>query len=259
MKEAARVIARHPDDSIRFQYSSYVAVRTRMNEARVLREIEGAIPDTGRAVSNNRSYATPAPRIRRLDRSERDLLRHLMAGTASREEVSPDLFESDDAYRLATALRAVGRHVEPGKPIPLSGIEDLPLAAMARRLALLEDPLLPLADVLTHLEARFATRRKAELRLQLESLDPDSDWEGYSQARQELIRLTERSAIRRGGDRSTPGARAPARFRDHGGTPARTRGGGRPRISLRPGGRQRPQERGDRRGRGVERLRQPGQ
>ena len=194
MKEAARVIARHPDDSIRFQYSSYVAVRTRMNEARVLREIEGAIPDTGRAVSNNRSSATPAPRIRRLDRSERDLLRHLMAGTASREEVSPDLFESDDAYRLATALRAIGRHVEPGKPIPLSGIEDLPLAAMARRLALLEDPLLPLADVLAHLEARFATRRKAELRLQLESLDPDSDWEGYSQARQELIRLTERSA-----------------------------------------------------------------
>ena len=194
MKEAARVIARHPDDSIRFQYSSYVAVRTRMKEARVLGEIEGATPDTGRAVSDDRSSATPAPRIRRLDRSERDLLRHLMAGTASREEVSPDLFESDDAYRLASWLLDAGRHVEPGRPILLSGIEDRALAAMARRLALLEDPLLPLADVLAHLEARFATRRKAELRLQLESLDPDSDWEGYSQARQELIRLTERSA-----------------------------------------------------------------
>ena len=194
MKEAARVIARHPDDSIRFQYSSYVAVRTRMNEARVLQEIEGAIPDTGRAVSDNRPSGTTVARIPRLDRSERDLLRHLMAGTASREQVSPDLFEADDAFRLATRLLDAGRHGEPGRPIPLSGIEDRALAAMARRLAVLEDPLLPLADVLAHLEARFATRRKAELRLRVDSLDRDSDPEGYSQALQELIVLMQRSA-----------------------------------------------------------------
>ena len=189
MRAAAALIARHPDDSTRFQHASYVAVRTRMREDRVLGEIGRTLGRTEGDARRSESVSRTRPRVPHLDRSERDLLRHLMAGTAARERVTQDLFEEDNAFRLARWLLEAGRHLEPGTPVPLAGIEDQAMAAMARHLAVMEDPLLPVADVLVHLEGRLATRRKAEMRLRLDSLDRDSDPEGYSQTMQELIAL----------------------------------------------------------------------
>ena len=194
MREAATLIARHPDDSTRFQHASYVAVRTRMKEDRVLGEIAKVMGRTGEDPRTNQVVANSRTLNRPLDRSERDLLRHLMAGAVERERVTQDLFEEDHAYRLARWLLEASRHLEPGTPVPLAGIEDQAMAAMARRLAVMEDPLLPVADVLAHMEGRYIARRKAELSLRLDSLDPDSDAEGYSQTMQELITLVQRDA-----------------------------------------------------------------
>ena len=194
MREAASLIARHPDDADRFQHALYVAGRTKMSEARVLEEVGRALPNARGDVEKSRASTRMPPRNRRLDRAERDLLRHLMAGTARRESVTQDLFEDEHAFRLARWLLEAGRHLDPGTPVPPTGIEDQAMSAMARRLAVLEDPLLPVEDVLAHLEARFATRRKAELRLRLDALDPDSDPEGYSQTMRELIALMQRNA-----------------------------------------------------------------
>ena len=192
MREAALLIARHPDDSDRYQHASYVAVRTRMREDRVLGEVTNVLGRTREDPRHDRVVTRTRPR-RRLDRSERDLLRHLMAGTVSRDRVTQDLFEDDDAWRLADRVLEAGRHLEPGMPVPLAGIEDQTMAAMARRLVVMEDPLLPVEDVLDHLEHRFADRRKAELRLRLDSLDRDSDPDRYSHTMQELIALTQRN------------------------------------------------------------------
>ena len=189
MREAAGLIARHPDEADRFQHAFHVATLTRMDEARVLREIENALGRPKGVARESRTAARAQPLIRRLDRSERDLLRHLMAGTVARERVTEDLFDEDDAWRLADLLLQAGRHLAPGEPTPLVDIEDRAMAAMARRLAVMEDPLLPVSDVLVHLEARSVNRRKAELSLRLDSLDRDSDPEGYSQTMQELIAL----------------------------------------------------------------------
>ena len=72
------------------------------------------------------------------------------------------------------------------------------MAAMARQLMLMEEPILPVEDVMAHLEDRSISRRKAELRLQLDSLDRESDKDAYSHTLEKLIRLLERSPSRSG-------------------------------------------------------------
>ena len=189
MREAAALIARHPDDADRYQHALYVARRTWMPEGRVVREIAraGGGRDTGDGPAPE-----PVRRPRRVDRAERDLLRHLIAGTAPPDQVVPDLFEHDAVYRLAALLLEVARRSAPGAPLRVTEIEDQDMAAMARRLVVMEDPPMPVEDALTHLVGRLAKRRKDELRLRLESIDRDSDPEGYSQTMNELIALMER-------------------------------------------------------------------
>lgn len=196
MREAAALIARHPDDADRYQHALYVARRTWMPEGRVVGEI-------ARARGGRDTGDGPAPeqarRPRRVDRAERDLLRHLLAGTAPPDRVIPDLFEHDASYRLAGLLLEEARRFEPGTPLRVTEIEDPDMAAMARRLVVMEDPPMPVEDALSHLEGRLARRQKDELRLRLESIDRGSDPEGYSRTLNELITLTERDP-RSGGE-----------------------------------------------------------
>ena len=194
MREAAALIARHPDDADRFQHARYVAVRTSMDHGRVLAEVGKALGRNTQGAATNRGVDRTLSRRHRLDRAERDLLRHLMAGTVARERVIQELFDEDDAWHLAVRLLELGRHLEPGTAPPLTDIEDPHMAAMARRLAVMEGPLLPIADVLTHLESRLADRRKDQLRLRLDAIDRDADPEGYSQTMLELIALMERDS-----------------------------------------------------------------
>ena len=189
MREAAALIARHPDSDDRHQHAIDVARRTHFDSGRVLREIDNvagradeAPPDDGTVPANR----TPG---HRLDRSERELLRHLLRGEAPRDRITQNLFQDERAYRLAAWLLDAGRHLAPGVAVPLDGIEDRAMAAMARRLAVMEEPPDPVADVLAHLEKRYRDRRKEELSRRLESLDPGADPEGYSQSMAELIAL----------------------------------------------------------------------
>lgn len=199
MREAAELIARHPDEAARYQHALYVAGRTHMSIDLVQAEIQrnAATGRGGRSQGRPRTDGRPVPPIRpaasgAMDRSERDLLRHLMAGTAERDRVSPDLFEHDQAGGLARWLLDEGKHLEKGVPVPLDGLKDQAMSAMARRLAVMSTPLLPLEDVMSHLEGRAVGHRKDELLVILEGLDQKKDPEAYSQALAELIALQER-------------------------------------------------------------------
>ncbi len=189
MQEAAQVLANHPDEVSRIQYAIDVAKRTRMNEKLVLQEIarlrsgRSPPPEQARPISDLASERKP------LDRSERDLLRHMIAGTAPGGQVTDRLFEDERALLLARRLREAGRHVEPGTAIPLSEIEERGMAVMARSLAVLEDPLIPVDDVLAHLESRYAVMHKADLRRRLDSLDPATDRKQYIAILEELRSL----------------------------------------------------------------------
>ena len=124
-----------------------------------------------------------------LDRSERDLLRHMIAGSAPRDRISGHLFEDPRALGLARRLREAGRHLAPGTAVPLSGIEDRRVAALARSLAVLEEPLIPVTHVIAHLEERYAKRHKDELRRRLDSIDPTTDRKEYIAILGELEKL----------------------------------------------------------------------
>ena len=127
-----------------------------------------------------------------MDRSERDLLRHLMAGTAERDRVRPALFEQEEAVWLAGWLIEEGKHLEDGVPVPLDGLKDQAMSALARRLAVMATPLLPFEDVVCHLESRAVVRHKDNLLLMLDEIDKNKDPQAYSQALEELISLQER-------------------------------------------------------------------
>ena len=195
MREAAELIARHPDEAARYQHALYVAGRTHMSIDLVHAEIgrNAAAGGGGRAQGRHRAGRRPAA-SRAMDRSERDLLRHLMAGTAERDRVSPDLFEHDQAVGLARWLLEEGKHLDKGVPVPLDGLKDQAMSAMARRLAVMDTPLLPFQDVMSHLEGRAVGHRKDELLVILEGIDQTKDPDAYSQALAELIALQERGS-----------------------------------------------------------------
>ena len=191
MREAAALIARLPDSDDRHQHAIDVAARTHFDNSRVLREIANV---RGQRQAPPDDDTVPVNRIssHRLDRSERELLRHLLMGTAPRDRVNQDLFQDEHAHRLAVWLLEEGSKLDPGVAVPLDGIEDQAMAAMARRLAVMEEPPDPVADVLAHMEKRHEDRRKGDLSRRLDSLDPGADPEGYSQKMEELIALLQR-------------------------------------------------------------------
>ena len=188
MREAARLLANHPDEVDRNQHAIDVATRTGFDSDRVFREMENARRASGMDGAAPRETMNAGVRMssRSLNRSERDLIRHLMAGTAPRDRVTQDLFEDESAWALAYRLLKAGRHLEPGRPVPPTTIEDQRLAAMARRLAMLDEPLIPVAHVLAHLKGRYMTRHKTELRRRLDSLDPEKHRKEYAAILDEL-------------------------------------------------------------------------
>ena len=196
VEEAAEMIARHPDGMARHRYASDVGVRTRTGPEAVLAKVQQALARSRgparRPPPAPAAGSSPSPR---LERSEADLLRRLMAGEAPAERVAPELFDHPAARRLAAWLLEEGRRLPSGGPVPIQGIEDPALAALARELGLKrEPPPLPADDVLAHLEERSAKRRKAELRLRLESLDPGRDGGEYIRTMEELTALQRRSS-----------------------------------------------------------------
>lgn len=197
MREAAALIARHPDPAARYQHALYVAGRTEMTDDIVQQEIRRNVqgtggPPPGPSGSGARPAQARAAPIREMDRSERDLLRHLMDGTAERDRVHLDLFQQDEAAGLAGWLLEEGKHLEKGVPVPLDGLQDQAMAALARRLAMKAAPLLPFEDVVGHLEKREVGRRKNKLLLMLKEIDKIKDPQAYSQALEELVALQER-------------------------------------------------------------------
>ena len=188
MREAAELLANHPDEVDRIQHAIDVAKRTRISEELVFQEIAKVRKGGGRPAQEQPIDGVRPPE-RPLDRSERDLLRHMIGGTAPLDRVADSLFEDPRALHLARRLREARRHLAPGTETPLSAIEDRRLAVLARSLAVLDDPLIPVADVLAHLEERSANRHKEELRRRLDSIDPAKNRNEYIAILRDLEKL----------------------------------------------------------------------
>lgn len=177
------LISRQSDSFARREYARMVARRTGTELDPILDAVEkaaasGPRPDAGRAQGS--------AQLRGVDLAEREVLRHVLAGSAPLDRVSAGLFKAPGAAEAAGWLldRAVA-----GTPVNINDVEDERIGAMLRRLALVNEPLSPADDVLRRLERRRTDDEIATLKRRLESLDPDRDAQEYSAAFNELIAL----------------------------------------------------------------------
>lgn len=180
------LIARQPDSFARREYARLVARRTGTELDPILSEIERAVGSDRGPRRADRPAQTP---LRGADLAEREVLRHLLAGTAPLDRVRPELFRAPGASAAATWLLEAAAEAGAGQPIPIHDVGDPAVEAMVRRLALVNDPLSPADDVVRRLERRFTDERMAELKRTLATLDPDADAEEYSATFGELIAL----------------------------------------------------------------------
>ena len=186
IRQVVPLIARQPDALARREYARMVARRTGTELEPVLAEIEKATRGTQHP--RPQTAATP-PVLRGTDLAERELLRHLLAGTAPLDQITPELFRAPGAADAARWLLERTSDAGPGVPVQLIDVDDPALEAMLTRLVVVNDPLAPADDVLRRLERRLADERIGSLKRRLESLDPEADAQEYSATFEELIAL----------------------------------------------------------------------
>jgi DNA primase len=190
IRRVVPLIARQSDSFARREYARLVARRTGTELDPILDEIERAVATAPR---DRKTTTGGPPSLRGADLAEREVLRHLLAGTAPLQRVSAELFRAPGAAASATWLID---HSAGGQPVSIHDISDDSIGAMLRRLALVNEPLSPADDVLRRLERRRSDDSIATLKRRLESLDPDRDAQEYSATFNELIALEQ--AKRRG-------------------------------------------------------------
>ena len=186
IRQVVPLIARQPDALARREYARMVARRTGTELEPILGEIETAARGTQ---PRRPQTAAGPPVLRGTELAERELLRHLLAGTAPLDLVRPELFRAPGAQEAARWLLEASVSLSTGTPVHLIGIDDPNVEAMLRRLAVVNDPLAPADDVVRRLERRLTDERIGALKRRLEALDPDADAQEYSATFKELIAL----------------------------------------------------------------------
>ena len=183
IREVVPLIARQGDSLARREYARMVARRTGIELDPVLAEVEKAARGLDRPVQPTSSAA---PSLRGADLAEREVLRHLLAGSAPIDRVTADLFRAPGAAAAAQWLLDASE-ASPGTPIPLTNVSDPDIEAMLQRLAVVNEPLSPADDVLKRLERRSLDEQIDVLKRRMGSLDPED--QEYSAAFEELIAL----------------------------------------------------------------------
>ena len=185
IRSVVPLIARLSDSFARREYARLVSRRTGTELDPILAEVES---EAATAPRHNRATVPTTPALRGADLAERELLRHLLAGTAPVERISTDLFKAPGADDAAAWLLDRVQAASSGA-ISIHDVEDPQMEAMLRRLVLVNEPLAPADDVLRRLERRRSDEGIAVLKRRLESLDAEADAEQYSATFQELIAL----------------------------------------------------------------------
>jgi len=198
----AAVIARHPAPVVRHEYAVLVSRRTGVD----LGVVEQAVASAVRHVARPRDGAAPEATRRPLtgdEKVERELLRLILANDPDLRsaELEAELFITPDHRTAFEQLWPEISALPPGQPPDLGrliGDGGDALGDLLRRLALVDRPLPDVREMVIRLKARVLSDRIATLQVQLETIDPDADPQGYSDTFAELITLRrQRDELRR--------------------------------------------------------------
>jgi len=188
---SAELVARHPDPVVRHEYAVLLSRRTGVD----LPVVEAAIARVvRRAATGAAPVAEAERRLTGAEKAEQELLRLVLANDPGlrKVDIAADVF-SDLAHRAAfERLWPTIAALEPGDPPNLGrllGDEQDAESRALRRLALEERPLANAAELIVRLKVGVVERRIEGVRADLETKDPDSESQAYSDTFAELIAL----------------------------------------------------------------------
>lgn len=195
VRAAAALVALHPDPVVRHEYAVLVSRRTGVD-----------LPTVELAVKEPNRPARPAPvriddrGLTGAERSEREVLRLLLANTATIRDLGPtaDLFTVPLHRQAFDLIEGIVSQLEPGRDPDLGaaiGSDERDEAVLLRSLAMQKRPLADADDVMRRLQQEAVERQIEQIQLELANLDADD--QGYSDLLEQLIALqNERRELR---------------------------------------------------------------
>ena len=196
VKAAAAIIALHPDGITRHEYANGVSRRTGVET----KFVEKAISETRRRSSSaRRDGSTDSESVAPVEhtasyRTELELLRTMLANDIrlSKVEIGESLFSDPETAEAYPTVASLLEGLEPGSTPDLGdaiGSDDLPHAAVLRRLALDVRPVADPVELVDRLEVFRIDAELQQITRTLQTVDRDTDEQGYSELLNRLVAL----------------------------------------------------------------------
>jgi DNA primase len=204
VKAAAAAIALHPDAITRHEYANGVSRRTGVDT----KFVEQAIRDERRRSSSSRRDIEPdsdaAPPIEHTatHRTELELLRTMLANDVRLTGLGIDesLFSDPETSEAFPTVQSLLEGVEPGTPPDLGaaiGSDESPRANLLRRLALEVRPVADPVELVAKLDVFRLDEEISSITRTLQTIDRDSDEQGYSELLNRLVALEQEKRTKR--------------------------------------------------------------
>lgn len=204
VKAAAGVIALHPDAITRHEYANGVSRRTGVE----LKFVERAITDARRRSTAARNDGSEAPaeedQIQHTAsyRIELELLRTMLANDErlAAVEISEGMFTDPETSAVLPTVRSILDRLDPGAVPDLGaaiGSDDSPDAEVLRRLAIDPRPVGDPVELVAKLDVFRIDAEISGITRSLQTVDRDTDEEGYSELLNRLVALEQEKRVKR--------------------------------------------------------------
>jgi DNA primase len=204
VKAAASAIALHPDAIARHEYANGVSRMTGVET----KFVEQAIRDARRRSSSQSpdavddSDAMVPIQHTASYRTELELLRTMLANDVRLKdaEISETLFSDPETSQAFPTVQSLLASLEPGVTPDLGasiGSDESPYAELLRRLALDARPVSDPAELVRNLDVYRIDAEISSINRSLQTVDRDSDEEGYSELLNRLVALEQKKRSKR--------------------------------------------------------------
>jgi DNA primase len=204
VKAAASAIALHPDGTTRHEYANGVSRMTGVET----KFVEQAIRDARRRSSSQSRDATNDPDVTvpvqhtASYRTELELLRTMLANDVRLKDVTitGTLFSDPEASEAFPTVQSLLEGLEPGTTPDLGasiGSDESPHAELLRRLALDARPVSDPTELVSNLDVYRIDAEISSIARSLQTVDRDSDEQGYSELLNRLVTLEQQKRMKR--------------------------------------------------------------
>jgi len=204
VKAAAAAIALHPDAFTRHEYANGVSRMTGVDKGFVEQAIRDVRRRSGSSQRGPQPDSDSAPPIEHTATyaTELELLRTMLANDVRLTglEISDSLFSDPETAEAFPTVQSVLEGLEPGTTPDLGaaiGSDESPQAEVLRRLALDVRPVADPAELVAKLDIFCLDDEISSITRTLQTIDRDSDEQGYSELLNRLVALEQEKRTKR--------------------------------------------------------------